>query len=1004
MIGIWGKPASLAEAALPPPYTAKFFVDRLYGWIGSLQPIVIVPFIVIAIVSTILLSRSSREPARTEDQVSIWWLLAFAGAATVVTGAAIPYYRFMNATAAPMALVGLGAFVVIRWFASDRPASKVAAFAGAALIAWAAIAYVARDSLSENAPIWIFGLVGLIGLLVLFRALAPTAMPRVIAAGLAAVLVFASLGWLLLDGVQHRWVSDTNQWAEQSVRTSLAAVHEVVQAAGDRANVLVVNYGDQDQDFETNTGYGWAKTYTNVFRTGLPGDAIERSTTYFGSLDNFLAGQPTTSTTGSEGYDDTSTSHWCETFGGPASVCDPDGKKPADFQPRLSEYPQDPVVFVIADDYGGLCNGIEDCDAAAQQEVLDAATSKGVEIGPGVYVIEGDGLWSPPADVVAQAQAAASEAQQRFESHPGPLDNLPQNLLVIAILAGLLIVPGWLASNWLGLKTTPDRIGLIPGMSAVFLIVSGIAVLAVWRGPLTTTKGWVVVAAAVGIGAALRVADAWLRRPLESFGDFFNGLFAVFSNRDFSVLIGVQFLAQAGQGVVQGAIGKSIAFGGEKGFDISTVPSADYLLKVVLALYVPYTLISPFIGVFIDRFARRRVVWWTNDHVAAIVAVIAIAVILPLGKATTEGDVGATVALILGLLAAQACVRVALAVKSAAMPDVLSGKDLLQGNGLSQAGGALFQVVGIAFALGAARRAAGVARRGRRRRRPGRGGARREADAPRRDRAARDDVRRARRPRCSRTSSAGIKELAARPPAALGLSSFQMLRYQFWGFVLFTFALYAKNLVQGGGDKAIPWRSLLSGLGGLVGGALGLVLAQKWKDRVPPIRLLLASMVLLGAGTLVFGALVSLAGFAAMLFVGFFSFFLGKISADTITQQAMPDDFRGRAFALFDIAYNLGFIVPALILSFVWVEHERPADARDPDRLGRGVPGPDGARRGVVALDPRSVRAAGRPGRDPRVARRAARARAPSRGSTWRSGRGRTRRGSAPSAHARAGR
>jgi sugar phosphate permease len=68
---------------------------------------------------------------------------------------------------------------------------------------------------------------------------------------------------------------------------------------------------------------------------------------------------------------------------------------------------------------------------------------------------------------------------------------------------------------------------------------------------------------------------------------------------------------------------------------------------------------------------------------------------------------------------------------------------------------------------------------------------------------------------------------------------------------------------------------------------------------------------------------VSVVGFAGMLFVGFFAFFLGKISADTIVQQAMPDGFRGRAFALFDIAYNLGFIVPALILSFVWVESDR---------------------------------------------------------------------------------
>jgi sugar phosphate permease len=145
-----------------------------------------------------------------------------------------------------------------------------------------------------------------------------------------------------------------------------------------------------------------------------------------------------------------------------------------------------------------------------------------------------------------------------------------------------------------------------------------------------------------------------------------------------------------------------------------------------------------------------------------------------------------------------------------------------------------------------------------------------------------------------------------------------MLRYQFWGFNLFVFGLYAKNLVEGGDADTLALA--LSGMGGLVGGALGLVLAQKYKDRVPPIRLLLGSMALLGIGTLVGGAFVSVAGFALMLFIGFFSFFVGKISTDTIMQQAMPDDFRGRAFALFDIAYNVGYIVPALILSFVWVE------------------------------------------------------------------------------------
>jgi hypothetical protein len=251
------------------------------------------------------------------------------------------------------------------------------------------------------------------------------------------------------------------------------------------------------------------------------------------------------------------------------------------------------------------------------------------------------------------------------------------------------------------------------------------------------------------------------------------------------------------------------------------------------------------------------------------------------------------------------------------MPDVLSGKDLLQGNGLSQAGGALFQVLGIGFGgvlaglappflpvlLGAATLAfvAFVAMR-----------LRHAESSPHTTSLGQEASR------VVADIVAGLKQVASRAPAALGLTSFQMLRYQFWGFVLFVFGLYAKNLAKGGDADSMSL--VLSGVGGLLGGALGMVVAQRWKDRVPPVRLLLGSMVLLGIGTLVGGLLLSLPGFAIMLFAGFFSFFLGKISADTIVQQAMPDDFRGRAFALFDIAYNLGFIVPAIILYAVWAD------------------------------------------------------------------------------------
>ncbi|HEX6401477.1 MAG TPA: MFS transporter [Actinomycetota bacterium] len=853
VVGIWGPggPELLKDAALPPPYTAAFFRDRLTEWVTSMQPIwpvpaLTAPLIVLAILSAIWVSRRTRTPAPQYDQVSIWWLFPFVGVLTFLTGEAIPYYRFMNASAAPMALTGLGAFVAVRWLVRGRGG-------------------------------------------------------RLALGGAGALLVVGLLAWTFLDPVINRWAQQDNQWAPQSVRTSLAASHEVVEAAGERPILLIVNYGNTDDPTGSNTAYGWAKTYTNVFRTGLSGTAAKYQATFVGSVEDFRAG--VASTGPSENYRETATSHWEEV------------------RTRIRTYPEPPVVFLIQEYYQGLCNGIEAgaCDDAAAQSAADAAIADAVEIGPGTYVLTGDGLFEPPPDVVEDAREAADAAAARFADPPSPLSNLPHQGRVLLGLFVLAVLPGLLAAPFFELRDAPSRIALIPGISIVLSLLAGILVLSVWRGPLGEGKAWTAVAVAVAAGAGLRFGARPILGVLQAFGGFFNRLFSHFSNPDFATLMGVQFLTQAGQGVIQGAIGKSIAFGGQEGFDVQNVPSAEYLLQVILALYVPYTLLSPFIGVAIDRFQRRRVVWWSNLSTAVIVGVVALTVLLPLGGGTTEGRIGQTAALIVGLLAAQAVIRVTLAVKSAAIPDVLSGKDLLQGNALSQAGGALFQILGIAFAFGAGAVipswlvvligavvlaiGAVVALR-----------LQHVETGPRLTTLA-DEAR-----RVLVSIVGGIREVAGRPPAAIGLSGFQMLRYQFWGFGLFVFALYAKNLVEGGAESQVP--TLLSGGVGLIGGVLGLLVAQAWKDRVPPIRLLLISMGLLGAGTIAFGGMVSVVGFAAMLFVGFFSFFVGKISADTIVQQAMPDGFRGRAFALFDIAYNLGFIVPALILTFVWVEND----------------------------------------------------------------------------------
>ncbi|MGZ8604771.1 MAG: MFS transporter, partial [Actinomycetota bacterium] len=826
LVSPWGVAGSLADAALPPPYTREVFMKRLDGWVDSLQPMITVPLVLLAIGWTIWRARKTREPSDGFGTISALLLLPFLGTLGWITGAAFPYYRFMNATVALFPLAGLGAYVAIKWL-------------------WG------RDGLAKVAGI------------------------------VASLVIVGSFGYIWVNGRDAaRWADPTNQWIDPPTRTALSATQAVVEnQPEDGPIVFVVNFRDEYQS------YGWAKTFTNVSRTGLPGDAVKRSMTYFGSVDSFLADEPTVLT------DDTY------------------NKMSRGFHRELTslreEYPGEPVVFLIRQFNEGTGN----------EDLLDSGDPSLLSLGEDIAVVTGDGLATPSPEALEDARAAEAEVASFYANHPGILGNPGHTLLVIVALALLLVVPGLLAARFFELDDAWLRIALVPGVSIALTVIAGVIVVAVHRAPFSTADGWATLGLATAIAAGLRFGARPILRVLDGFGGFFNKMFVTFSNADFAALMGVQFLVMAADGLIRGSIAKSIAFGGQEGFDITTVPSADYLLKVVLALYVPYTFLSPFIGVVIDRFERRRVLAVSSVVTAAATALLAVGIMIPLGDDTSEGKVVATAGLVVAMLVMQACVRIMLAVKSAALPGVLHGKDLLNGNGLSQAGGALFQVLGAGVAFGAGGAlpswtivivggialvvSSFVAMRIQR------------MEITRHVTSWAEEAK-----RVVKDIVNGVREVASRPAAALGLSAFQMLRYQFWGFALGVFALYARSLVETGDVDTIALG--IVGGGGFAGGVLGMILAERWKDRVPPIRLLLGSMALLGGSALVLGFWVGLGGFSLLLFCGFFAFFLGKISADTILQQAISDDFRGRAFALFDIAYNVGFIVPAVILVLVW--------------------------------------------------------------------------------------
>ena len=199
VIGIWGSAASLAEAALPRPRTAEF-PPRVRGNDASPQPAVIAVH-----------HRGDRfhdrgqaasRSARTEDQVSIWWLAKLS--------------RDHHAPAGRSRTTGSRNAQPGRWRCSgsalrddppvlhDRAPSKWISWGGADLMPWAAARLGQPDLPTRRCVIFTRCRRSRPGVL---RGVRRRHLPRTIAGSLVAILVVASIGWIVVDGLQRRWVS-----------------------------------------------------------------------------------------------------------------------------------------------------------------------------------------------------------------------------------------------------------------------------------------------------------------------------------------------------------------------------------------------------------------------------------------------------------------------------------------------------------------------------------------------------------------------------------------------------------------------------------------------------------------------------------------------------------------------------------------------------------------------------------------------------------------------------
>ncbi|WP_069813626.1 MFS transporter [Streptomyces sp. TP-A0874] len=380
---------------------------------------------------------------------------------------------------------------------------------------------------------------------------------------------------------------------------------------------------------------------------------------------------------------------------------------------------------------------------------------------------------------------------------------------------------------------------------------------------------------------------------------------------DFRRLLAIRLLSQSADGVFQVALAAYVVFSPEKEASPAAVASA------MAVLLLPYSLIGPFAGVLLDRWRRRQVLLHGNLIRTALTAGTALLVVA-----------GAPDALFyLAALSVTAVNRFVLAGLSAALPRVVDEeRRLVTANALTPTAGTLAATFGGGAALvvrltvsdsaavmvlpaAALYLAAALAAL---RIRPQLLGPASPLDGRQLLAALAGTVR---------GLTDGVRHLAERRRAGYALLAMTVMRFCYGALTVMLLMLcrYAWTGEEGGSGSEADGLAML-------GLAVGLSGAGFFTAAV----LSPSGVGALGA----YGWIAACAAGAAVLepSLGLFfapapalaaAFVLGlatqgaKIATDTVVQSSVDDAFRGRAFTLYDMLFNVSFVAASAVAALV---------------------------------------------------------------------------------------
>ncbi|MFL6129009.1 MAG: MFS transporter [Mycobacteriales bacterium] len=385
---------------------------------------------------------------------------------------------------------------------------------------------------------------------------------------------------------------------------------------------------------------------------------------------------------------------------------------------------------------------------------------------------------------------------------------------------------------------------------------------------------------------------------------------SVLRGRDFRRLYASRLASQCADGVFQASLAGAVLFNPERAADPAAIAAG------FATLLLPYSVVGPFAGVLLDRWRRQRALVATNLFRCVAVALLA----LEIGTGTSGVLFYGTALVVVSVN------RFFLAALSASLPHVVTRDTLVTANALATTSGTVVAILGGGMALGLrelvgagnagyALLALGSA--------TGYAASAWAATGFGKDLLGPDDVERSHRETVgdvARGLVAGARHVGELRPVGYALSAIAAHRFFYGLSTISVLLLYRNHFVDAGFFQAelagLGQVFAASGLGVLVAAAITPAAVR----RVGKQAWIAAVFALAAVTELALGLPFTMPTLLPAAFVLSIAAQGSKISVDTIVQEGVEDEFRGRVFSLYDTLFNVMFVAAAVVGALVLPE------------------------------------------------------------------------------------